>query len=349
MMDKNPQEQDRRSDSLRRQRALKQAEHLDQVGKRAAHKIDQSESKKNGLHLFQRKSKKIAEMDDFRSSPFANKSDQITPEKPARKRIKLSWRILSGSLTIILFACVIIAWRSPDFQVGKINIYGLQRISQEDVLNQLDITARPLFTIKPEEIINVINSAFPEFNDVKVELNLPNQVSITVSERQPLIAWQLEKRTLWIDENGFLFPERGQGLPLITIQSQVLPYFYYTQMDDQPVVLMDKALPKRDDWKKSSDSMSWFEYHRQMNPTLQIAILRLAMQIPNEKVFLYDDQRGLGWDDARGWKVFVGFDLDRINEKWSMYEKIVDDLIKQGVHPTLISLEYLHAPYYRMD
>jgi cell division protein FtsQ len=349
MMDNGRQEQDSRSDILRRQRALKEAEHLNQVGRRAAHNLNNSAPVKHGFNLFQRKPKKSKQADDFRSSPFANKSDQITAEQPIGKRIKLSWRILSGSLTMILLACVLVAWRSPDFQVGAIDVNGMQRISQDEVLKQLDIKSRPLFTIIPEEIVQIINNAFPEFKDVKVDVNLPNHVSVTVTERQPLIAWQLEKRTLWADEDGFLFPARGQGLPMLTIQSFVLPDFYYPQTDDQPVVLIEKAFPKRNDWKKTSDSISWFEYHRHMDPALRTAIQRLAAQIPNVKVFLYDVQRGLGWNDARGWKVFVGFDLDRINEKWLMYEKIVDELIKQGVHPTLVSVEYLHAPYYRVD
>ena len=58
---------------------------------------------------------------------------------------------------------------------------------------------------------------------------------------------------------------------------------------------------------------------------------------------------GLGWKDARGWDVFVGQKLEGINDKMVMYETIVRELEKQGISPTLVSVEFLHAPYYRTD
>ena len=53
--------------------------------------------------------------------------------------------------------------------------------------------------------------------------------------------------------------------------------------------------------------------------------------------------------DTFGWKIFVGFNLEQINEKWLTYEKIVSEFTSKGIRPTLVSVEYLHAPYYRLD
>ncbi len=112
---------------------------------------------------------------------------------------------------------------------------------------------------------------------------------------------------------------------------------------------MDKFQLKRNYWKLPPFSMIWYEYHQFIDPGLLDAVIRLNTQIPSEKVLLFDPHRGLGWNDPRGWKAFIGFSLERIYEKWQAYEKIVSELINQGIQPTLVSVEYLHAPYYRLD
>jgi len=47
--------------------------------------------------------------------------------------------------------------------------------------------------------------------------------------------------------------------------------------------------------------------------------------------------------------VFVGQKLENINEKMVMYETIVRNLEKEGIQPSMVSVEFLHAPFYRMD
>jgi len=38
-----------------------------------------------------------------------------------------------------------------------------------------------------------------------------------------------------------------------------------------------------------------------------------------------------------------------INDKMLMYETIVHKLGEQGIQPSIVSVEFLHAPYYRLE
>jgi phenylalanyl-tRNA synthetase beta subunit len=57
----------------------------------------------------------------------------------------------------------------------------------------------------------------------------------------------------------------------------------------------------------------------------------------------------LGWNDSRGFQVYVGSDLQDITAKMNMIEEIVKTLTKANIQPTLISVEQINAPYYRLD
>jgi hypothetical protein len=60
-----------------------------------------------------------------------------------------------------------------------------------------------------------------------------------------------------------------------------------------------------------------------------------------------DPQYGMGWQDPRGWTVYFGQNAKDILMKKVVYKTILDTLTLQGVQPSLISVEYLNAPFYK--
>ena len=64
---------------------------------------------------------------------------------------------------------------------------------------------------------------------------------------------------------------------------------------------------------------------------------------------LYDAENGVGWTDPQGWQVYLGTDPADIDLKLAEYQVIVADLLQRNLQTVLINLEYLHAPYYRME
>ena len=77
--------------------------------------------------------------------------------------------------------------------------------------------------------------------------------------------------------------------------------------------------------------------------------MQLNAWMPEEKELLYEAMRGVGWRDVRGWNVFIGSKLENINDKMVMYETIIRQLEKEGIKPAMVSVEFLHAPFYRME
>jgi hypothetical protein len=70
---------------------------------------------------------------------------------------------------------------------------------------------------------------------------------------------------------------------------------------------------------------------------------------PDKTPLIYSEEHGLGWKDSRGWQVYFGKNTDGIETKLNVYRAIVKRLKKDGTHPSIISVENVHAPYYRVE
>ena len=79
------------------------------------------------------------------------------------------------------------------------------------------------------------------------------------------------------------------------------------------------------------------------------AILVMSEEKPDNTPLIYSEEHGLGWKDQRDWEVFFGADLDQIEMKLAVYKAIVKRLKKEGANPSMISMENVHAPYYRVE
>ena len=101
--------------------------------------------------------------------------------------------------------------------------------------------------------------------------------------------------------------------------------------------------------KPNQPQYEFFAQPKRIDKALLTAILLLNAWMPEEETLLFQKIRGLGWRDTRGWDVFVGQKLENINDKMVMYETIVQELEKDNIYPTMVSVEFLHAPYYRTD
>jgi hypothetical protein len=277
-----------------------------------------------------------------------NANNLESSEKSAtRKQLKPGWRLFSFILAVIFSYSIYTAWTSPLYKVETIKISGNQRFSVEQILADVHIQGMHIFAVKPEEIIKSIQSAFPEIRDVQVAITLPANVSINVSERQPILAWKTKEGLMWIDTEGYLIPARGSEEVDLTIQADDLPVYQLKNNIIDPgttKVIQDKRIQK-----PLLSSLAFFAIPKQVDGSLLSAILQLNAWMPNEKVLLHQKIRGLGWNDARGWPVFVGSKLERINDKMVMYQTIIRELDRQDINPTLVSVEFLHAPYYRVD
>ena len=277
----------------------------------------------------------------------SSESFVVKQAQRANRFFRIGWRLLSflliGACSFVLFT----AWCSPQYQVSTVQIKGLSRLSENEVLNTLNIYGKHIFALEKSSVIEPLIREFPELRDIRVEFSLPARVLLSVKERQPMIAWQTNDTLIWIDSEGYLIPARGEVEQMLTIQANALPA--YRILINEETENIGNVIRDKPQIKETGGGRTFFSYPKQIDGNLLTAILQLNAWMPDESVLLYQEKRGIGWKDVRGWDVFIGSKLENINDKMLMYETIVRKLEEQGIHPSMVSVEFLHAPYYRLD
>ena len=162
-----------------------------------------------------------------------------------------------------------------------------------------------------------------------------------------MIAWQTNDMLIWIDSEGYLIPAHGETEQLLTIQTNDAPVYRIIFNDETEN--FDNIIRDKPQIKQADDDQTFFSFPKQIDGSLLTAILQLNAWMPEESVLLYQEKRGIGWSDIRGWDVFIGSKLENINDKMLMYETIVRKLEEQGIQPSMVSVEFLHAPYFRLE
>lgn len=241
---------------------------------------------------------------------------------PSLPNFRVGWRLLSGLLAILLGATIYYAWTAPMFQVEAVSIKGLQRLTELEVNTVIGLHQEPIFTIDPESIRLDLQEAFPEMSAITVTIGLPAVVQVSVEERQPVLAWRQEGQEVWVDVQGVSFPPRGEAGELVVVEAAGTTI----------------SMPDPDQ-----------EATPFLKPEVVSSLLAVAAQAPQGSPLVYDGDHGLGWVDERGWQVSLGMDIKDVEMKLRVYEGLVENLSQQGIQPALISVEFVHAPYYRLE
>ncbi|MDH5507981.1 MAG: FtsQ-type POTRA domain-containing protein, partial [Anaerolineae bacterium] len=240
---------------------------------------------------------------------------------PALPVLRVGWRLVSGSMVVVLLLTIYTLLTVPLFRVPGVDVSGIERLSSQEINRALRLSGTPIFLIDRQAVLGVLQSTFPELSDISVHVGFPAAITVEVGERQPVLAWEQAGVVVWVDRSGIAFPPRGIAEGLVPVQA----------MDAPPLVPdSDGSLP------------------RLISPQMVAAILELSQQVPEQTTLLYDPEHGLGWADPLGWQVYFGLSPQDIPSRLAVYNAIIETLQKRRMTPVLISVEYLHAPYYRL-
>lgn len=262
---------------------------------------------------------------------------------PALPNLHIGWRFISGAIFALSLAVVITFSSLGTFKVNAINLEGAERLTTEAVTAQLGLAGTSIISVQPDVLETRITELFPELSSVKVSVGLPATVTVKVTERQPLIAWYQDSMTYWVDAEGVMFPASGEVPVNQTVYATGNPPEAYvppaedaeeettTEEQDQPEPLPGVTQPKA------------------TTPEFVQAILALLTYVPENSVLQFDPEYGLGWQDPQGWLVYFGNDIENIDLKLIEYQTIIAKLSEANLTPALISLEFLHAPFYRLE
>lgn len=253
----------------------------------------------------------------------------ITPGANARgislPRPYVGPRLLSFLMVALLGGALYFAFNLPVLRVTQAQITGNQMLSAEEVNSVLDVSGKPIFLLIPADLETQLRLSFPEFVSVKVDVALPNVVSVNIQERQPIIRWEQGDGYTWISEDGIAFRPRGEPSGLISVIALSAP----------PI-----------EGNVSSDPLTPAPF---ISSEMVRALKGLAGHVAPGMPILYDASFGFGWDDPRGWRVYFGTSANDVELKVRVYESMVNSLTQRGIRPVLINVTYPTAPYYRMS
>jgi cell division protein FtsQ len=270
---------------------------------------------------------------------------------PALPRFQLGWRLVSAALVIGLAYLLYSVWNSPTYRVLAAEVKGADRLTSLDINSVAGVAGKPIFMVEPEKVRQELRVAFPELSSVKVEMELPAKVTVIVEERQPVLAWVQDDQELWIDSSGVAFSPRGESGSLVLVKAHTPPpgisggkavEAAASEMEAAGVEALPGGAPPAG--ASETEAAEAFVPKELVN-----AILIMAEQAPEGTPLVFNNKHGLGWEDKRGWEVYFGATDEDMPMKLQVYKAIVKRLKKDEVRPEFISVEYVHAPYYRLD
>lgn len=245
---------------------------------------------------------------------------------PALPTFRFGWRAFSFLMTVLLASALFYIWNSPIYQVSDLEITGLKRLTTREISNLLQLNGQPVFMVDAGKILDTLQEEFADLSSISVQVELPARVLISVVEREPVLSWQQGDRTLWVDAQGISFPVRGEQGPSIQVIAE-----------DSPSQLLPLSTEEATE-----------ENAQLLTPEFVTAVENVYSIAPQGIPLIYTTEHGLGWQDKRGWQAFVGMDYSNIEMKLSIYQAIVRYVKENEIHPAMVSVEYVHAPYYRL-
>ena len=240
--------------------------------------------------------------------------------------IHLGARWVSGTLSLLMVGMLFLMWSMDPFIVRTATVSGNQRLAVSDINSVLGVVGQSVVLAMPEQLEYNLRNAFPDLKDVSVNVGFPSTITVNVVERVPLVAWQHDNKVSWIDAEGIAFPPRGSAEALIPVLALGTP------------PLLSDAL--------QTASLTPGAQQLLLPDTVR-ALQSLLPFVPEGTALIYDPNYGLGWNDPRGWQAYFGTEIDDLALKVQMYQTIVDNLMQRGITPTMISVEYPDAPFYR--
>jgi hypothetical protein len=229
---------------------------------------------------------------------------------PALPRVIPGWRLVSGTMVLMLSLLLGRMLTDPHMFISGINLGGAALVPSQEIYSAAGIAGQHIFWVDPVAVQKRV-AAVPGIAAASVRIDWPATVTIQVVERIPVVSWEEGSQKSWVDADGNKFTERTS-----------LPGLLPIAVDDASGVTYKIAPPAA------------------IAGALQLQQLR-----PNIELLHYDSVHGLSYQDGRGWRGYFGVGGDMV-QKLAVYEKLVSDLLARGIQPKTISVESFQAPYY---
>jgi cell division septal protein FtsQ len=238
-------------------------------------------------------------------------------------RPRFGWRFVSFALAALFGTAIYFAFNLPQLRAAEAQVTGNQIVTHAEINSVINVAGQPVFLLNTSDLETRLRLNYPELASVRMNVSLPNLVTVNVVERKPVIRWEQFGSYTWVAEDGIAFRPRGEMAGLISVVAESAPAVGGGGADPlNPVPFITVEMVR--------------------------AIQKLAAHVPPGQSILYDDHMGFGWNDPRGWRVYFGVTAHDMEMKMQVYEAMVNSLTQRGIRPALINVTYPTAPYYRM-
>jgi hypothetical protein len=169
-----------------------------------------------------------------------------------------------------------------------------------------------IFWVDPDQVrADILRS--PTVADAVVRIGWPpNMVQIVITEREPALVWEQSGTATWIDLQGRVMRQRENRPDLMRVS-----------VDDSVTGTVGARV----------------------EPDIVSGAVQLQSLVPGVNLLRYHPDKGLGYNDQRGWETWLGTGTD-MPEKVLIYNAIVSSLQARGIVPSEISVANPDAPYY---
>lgn len=223
-------------------------------------------------------------------------------------------RVIAGIMLLVVAA--VAAWFGLDsrFYVSSVTVTGATRTPQIDIARNSGLGGTHIVWVNAAETEAQILRTTPSLKSAKVSCQLPAKCTLKVEERMPVVAWQFGQAVTWIDADAMTFKplETKEDLKLVTIEAI-----------EGPALMAG----------------------RPADPKVIAAALSVARLLSDVKRYRYSGARGLEFDDARGFPVYLGL-ADDMSDRVMIWKALRDNLIAREVQPKFVDIRYPLAPYY---
>ncbi|HAV76115.1 MAG TPA: hypothetical protein DCX53_02050 [Anaerolineae bacterium] len=313
-----------RAELVRRRREQEHAKHLEYASKIAARPIPTvvSRTKQKTVGPVHKPTRAGNARRRFNIALHMPRTDVRSISIP---RPRVGWRLFSFVFASLLGAAIYFAFELPELRVTEAKLTGNQMLTQAEMNSVLDIAGQPVFLLTTSEIETRLRLNYPELASVRVNVSLPNLVTIKITERSPVIRWEQGGGYTWVAQDGIAFRPRGELVGLISVVALSAPPVEGIGSDDPltPAPFISVEMVQ--------------------------ALKGLDAHVPPGASILYDKDYGFGWNDPRGWRVHFGTSANDVELKIRVYESMVSSLTQRGIRPAMINVMYPTAPYYRMS
>ncbi|MCK6580484.1 MAG: hypothetical protein L6Q98_20520 [Anaerolineae bacterium] len=243
--------------------------------------------------------------------PGAEKPERTPVQQAVRGGARLKARGFSALLVIALSGILVFAFASDDFYIHSITVGGLRYMTANEIYALTNVVGLHAFWIDPAAVRrDLLNS--PTIADAQIIVGGPPELlTILIAEREPALVWEQGGQAVWIDVNGRVMRQREDRPELVRVQADAV----LTSPVEAEVTVETVA-----------------------------GALQLQTLLPTGITLRYHPDRGLGYNDSRGWLVWLGTGTG-MAEKLRILESIAADLNARGIRAFEVSLVNPDAPH----